>query len=595
MTPRSLSKIWPALLIVFVALVYWRAPLLGFAGDDALVLYHLKRLGGLAHAGAFFTGLDFFSYYRPLGFLDFAIDLALFGARPAGFHAANVALHALNAVLVFIVARRLLPAPAAALAAVLFAAHPSNQEAVYWISARFDLLATCGVLVTLILATRGGLAWPLLAMLSFALALLSKEAALAAPLLVGAYEVFVRRSPSSRVVALLVAMLVVIGAYAMVRSVIGGLDPTGGPGRLPKAAMLLAGVAVLMVVSRTGWERAAAAVDRITPAPAAIVVLLLLGTAALACLAPGTGAPMREKLSFAGFACFYLFSPVVAPAPPPYFLDPATPAYWAGGLGVVAGVSALLFFSRARWSRDGTWLFIAATTAGALLPVSSLTEGQRYLYLGSVGVSLGAAKLVTEAAGGWRRFARVAVVAFLGVSVWQIQLKGADWAWATGMLSRGAALVNADLPACGAGDVIFLTAPTGVRGVYSHFYHQTFSQDGGCEPGSYRAVARMVRTDQPVEVAWQGPRRLVVRAPAYRRNFLLSADLRAFSIEQRSRRTARLETPLGLVTSAPDGAAQVLTIDLAPSLDLDQARFYYFSEGEVRRVPAAVGRPFRHE
>ena len=31
--------------------------------------------------------------------------------------------------------------------------------------------------------------------------------------------------------------------------------------------------------------------------------------------------------------------------------------------------------------------------------------------------------------------------------------------------------------------------------------------------------------------------------------------------------------------------AQVVTLYLAPTLDLSRARFYYFSNGEVRRVP----------
>jgi hypothetical protein len=224
-------------------------------------------------------------------------------------------------------------------------------------------------------------------------------------------------------------------------------------------------------------------------------------------------------------------------------------------------------------------------TAGALLPVSSLTEGQRYLYLGSVPVSIGLALALGEAAGRWRRTAVAATVLYLCVCAWQVQLKGADWVWATGMLSRGAALVNADLPACDQGDVVFLTAPIGVRGVYSHFYHQTFSQDGGCEPRSYRAVIRMVRTDQPIEVRWETARRLVVTAPAYGGNFVLSADLREFTVAQRSQRSARLETPLGLVTSRPEGAAQVVTIDLAPSVDLSQTRIYYFARGDVRRIP----------
>jgi hypothetical protein len=576
---------WAAVLALLALGTYWRAPLLGYAGDDALVLYHLKRLGGILEPGAYFTALDFFSYYRPLGFLSFAADAALWHLHPAGFHVTNVILHAVNGLLVFALARRVMGLGAAALAAALFILHTSNQEAVYWISARFDLLATLFVLLTVLLATRERVAWVAVSLLTFAAALLSKEAALAAPLIVGAYEVFVRRSKPRRVVVVLASMLCVIAAYSVLRSAVGGLDPTGGSSRLPKAAMLLAGVGALMVISRVGWERTLGAAARLKPARAIVAGVIALVAATGICLLPGAGALLREKLSFVGFAGFYLFSPVVAPSPPPYFLDPTTPVYWAGGLALASIGAGALFLARRRLAVDGTWLFLLVATAGALLPVSSLTEGQRYLYLGSIWISLGTARLVAGAVGRGRRAAVAIVGLVLAVSAWQIQVKGSDWAWATGMLSRGAALVNADLPACGEGDVVFLVAPVGIRGVYSHFYHQTFSQDGGCEPGSYEAVARMVRTDQPIDVRWVAPRTLVIHAPRYAGNFVLSRNLREFTVEQRSDRTARLETPLGLVVSKPDGEAQDVEVHVAPGVDILRARFYYFAEGEVCRVP----------
>jgi hypothetical protein len=467
----------------------------------------------------------------------------------------------------------------------LFIAHSSNQEAVYWISARFDLLATLFVLATVLLATRERAVLVAASLVTFGLALLSKEAALAAPIIVGAYEVFVRRARTGRVVVVLGSMLAVIAGYAVLRSAVGGLDPTGGASRLPKAAMLVAGVGLLIALSRFGWERWLNARSRVSTAPALVAVGFVIAAAVAISLLPDAGAVLRQKLSFAGFASFYLFSPVVAPSPPPFFLNPATPVYWAGGLAAVVAVSGLLAFARRRISADGVWLFIIVASAGALLPVSSLTEGQRYLYLGSVGVSLGLAKWWSDCAGRLRRPATVFVGLFLVVSVWQVQMKGSDWAWATRMLSRGAALVNADLPGCDQGDVVFAVAPVGIRGVYSHFYHQTFSEDGGCEPGSYRALVRMVRADQAIEVRWEVPRTLVVRAPQYAGNFVLSRDLREFAIGQRSTRNATFQTPLGVVVSRPDGDAQEVRLALAPDVDLGRLRFYYFAEGEVRRVP----------
>ena len=576
---------WSALLVLGTLWLYWRAPLLGFAGDDALVLYHLKRLGGILQPAAYFTALDFFSYYRPLGFLSFAADAALWSFSPVGFHVTNVLLHAVNGLLVFALARRVMTVRAAALAAALFIAHSSNQEAVYWISARFDLLATLFVLATVLLATRERAVLVAASLVTFGLALLSKEAALAAPIIVGAYEVFVRRARTGRVVVVLGSMLAVIAGYAVLRSTVGGLDPTGGASRLPKAAMLVGGVGALIVLSRFGWERFLNPTPRVRMAPALVAAGFVVAAAVVISLLPIAGAPLRQKLSFAGFASFYLFSPVVAPAPPPFFLNPATPVYWAGGLAAVVAVSGLLAFARRPVSADGVWLFIILATAGALLPVSSLTEGQRYLYLGSVGVSLGLAKWLADSVGRLRQAAAVVVGLVLAVSVWQVQMKGSDWAWATGMLSRGAALVNADLPGCDQGDVVFAVAPVGIRGVYSHFYHQTFSEDGGCEPGSYRALVRMVRADQAIEVRWEDPRTLVVRAPQYAGNFVLSKDLREFAISQRSTRNATLPTPLGVVVSRPDGDAQEVRLALAPGVDLGRLRFYYFAEGEVRRVP----------
>lgn len=44
----GVAAAWSVLLVLGTLALYWRAPLLGFAGDDALVLYHLKRLGALA-------------------------------------------------------------------------------------------------------------------------------------------------------------------------------------------------------------------------------------------------------------------------------------------------------------------------------------------------------------------------------------------------------------------------------------------------------------------------------------------------------------------------------------------------------------------
>lgn len=88
--------------------------------------------------------------YRPLRTLEFAIDWAISGGRPWWFHLRSMIWHALAAVLVLGLFRRLSgapsgPVPAAAwCGALLYALHPVHTECVAWISSRGDLL--CAVL-----------------------------------------------------------------------------------------------------------------------------------------------------------------------------------------------------------------------------------------------------------------------------------------------------------------------------------------------------------------------------------------------------------------------------------------------------------------
>lgn len=75
------------------------------------------------------------SDWHPITWLSHALDCELFGVGSAGPHAVNLLLHAVNAVLLFL----LLEAATGFLwqsfgAAALFALHPINVESVAWIS-----------------------------------------------------------------------------------------------------------------------------------------------------------------------------------------------------------------------------------------------------------------------------------------------------------------------------------------------------------------------------------------------------------------------------------------------------------------------------
>lgn len=132
---------------------------------------------------------------RPLLKLSYTVNWLL-DAAPLGFHLFNVVVHALNALLVYALAqtaaRGALPNEnarhAALIAALLFALHPVQTEAVTYISGRSTSLMTSFYLAALLAyvhgRTRQNLHWQyLFSPLLFILAALTKEAAVTLPLI----------------------------------------------------------------------------------------------------------------------------------------------------------------------------------------------------------------------------------------------------------------------------------------------------------------------------------------------------------------------------------------------------------------------------
>jgi protein O-mannosyl-transferase len=83
------------------------------------------------------------SNWHPLTWVSHMADCQLYGLQPWGHHLTNVLLHAVNAVLLFVVLRRMTGAPWRSwFVAALFGLHPLHVESVAWISERKDLLST---------------------------------------------------------------------------------------------------------------------------------------------------------------------------------------------------------------------------------------------------------------------------------------------------------------------------------------------------------------------------------------------------------------------------------------------------------------------
>ena len=124
---------------------------------------------------------------RPIVNVSYAVDRAVWGPRPLGFHVTNVLLHMLNVVLLFRLAWRLAehrarqPLVMAGAAAALFAAHPMMSEAVGYISGRSEVLCTTWFLLALLSGRRwilgGGTWWAALTVGLWCAALATKETA----------------------------------------------------------------------------------------------------------------------------------------------------------------------------------------------------------------------------------------------------------------------------------------------------------------------------------------------------------------------------------------------------------------------------------
>jgi Flp pilus assembly protein TadD len=161
--------------------------------------------------------------YAPLTWLSFGVTYAVAGMAPAAYHAGNVLLHALNAVLVYLLAVRLLALAlptatsgarlaGATVAALAFAIHPLRAESVGWICDRGDVLCATFYLTSVVTYVRFALSddgggrrrWRIASLAAFGAGLLSKGMAMTLPLSLLLLDAYPLRRWSRGVRALLI-------------------------------------------------------------------------------------------------------------------------------------------------------------------------------------------------------------------------------------------------------------------------------------------------------------------------------------------------------------------------------------------------------
>jgi protein O-mannosyl-transferase len=137
--------LWISLALLAVTLAAFAGVLQnGFVNydDDLYVFRNPLVHGGMSWRSLWWacTSIDVANWH-PLAWISLQLDSQLFGPRPAGYHATNLALHALSGVLLFHVWRGMTGAVwRSACAAALFALHPLRVESVAWIAERKDVL-----------------------------------------------------------------------------------------------------------------------------------------------------------------------------------------------------------------------------------------------------------------------------------------------------------------------------------------------------------------------------------------------------------------------------------------------------------------------
>ena len=237
--PRHRVLLPPIALVVVTLAAYASSLNNGFVWDDAEIVVGAPETRDIGSIGRVMLSPDEFPpYYRPLNRASYLLDYQLFGMDAAGFHAVSLLLQVAAVLACYALARRLFELRwPAFVAAALLSLHPIHVEAVAFITARNNVLATLFAMLSTALLVdaerRGSWARAIASGAAFFLGLLSKEPAfmalpfMAAWLLVPA----VARRQGRGSAAWLAPHVAAVAAYLVLRSIsLGGLALAGGGG-----------------------------------------------------------------------------------------------------------------------------------------------------------------------------------------------------------------------------------------------------------------------------------------------------------------------------------------------------------------------------
>lgn len=395
-----------ALAAVMVCLPALRG---AFVIDDAYLIVGNQGIRNLGHIPDFFVrpwgggeGARAFvgvnaAYYRPLTSTLYAVEHAVFGLWPMGWHLVSILLHATATALVVLLAFRLLGGVRAALfAGLLFAVHPVHTEAIAALSYQTTLLAAGLAMAALwaMLRTSDGRStgaaepsdgrrrvwrWPLLAAVFTAAAGLAKEEAASVPLLGLAWLALLPRTERRR-------------------------DSIAAVAGMTLAALLVfsARDAIVTGSSETFFAGASAA--------AVVVTMLRVAT-----LYAGL---LLVPLTLCPFYDWFIITPSA---------DIVTDAVVGAVLVLGLPLAALALRKRSLPAAVGlAWLMLALTPVMQIVPILNVAA-ERFLYLPSLGFAIAMAALFDGVAGRRPRPALVVATVLLLLLSVRTLARWPDW------------------------------------------------------------------------------------------------------------------------------------------------------------------------
>jgi len=441
---QSLRGALPPLLLaglcaLAVLAVYWPGRENGFIWDDLSYFVHSSALRDPAQwKEALFKPPTGEAVFRPLTLLSYAVQLWAGQTDPAPFHVANLLIHAVNVILVTLLAYHMFgrnsPAGVGAasvlLCGLVYGLHPALTEPVLWIAGRFDLLMTMFLLLALLLdQTSPAASWSraLGVGLLFCVALLCKETAVGFLFVLPLMHLAADREPgplrlsaATRVLAscrrVYAALLLALGAYLLLRLAVLGpylgmervmarYDSVGPPGQ--RVSIVFESLAHYLM--ETVWIAGDLAPNRALPLPvdgwsAVLAAATVAGVVILACVAIRFTAAWRAPGALA-LAFLAALVPVSNIVPAPTYTDElqiasrylAFPMVFAClALATLPPMLAVRHAGAAKlfWIAAGVWIIASGVIVRTTIPMwkdegtffrwaiaSSGPTSWRYLYI----------------------------------------------------------------------------------------------------------------------------------------------------------------------------------------------------------------------